>query len=679
MPIGLEEFLEQLDDINTAGGYRLKQEKKKAFAELVEVAAAVYAGGKIKVNPAGDTLISEPYAKAILPVLKKHAKVFDVDPQDLPEVDNMTKDELDEFEKVIIKKYKALLDIDALDLQKVRVALAAVDKKVKPAIVNDPALDAEIVVLKDELALLEGSLRESTEEKNKLAAARLELDAQTKLVEDARRDWQTALRLLMDSKGDKIVKQPLIEDNQTKRVLYLAAQAKESELKAVIDKLDKVDAARAALDAQTKLVGAAQLELEAAVELKKLTHGKKAKKPLFRDMEEKKRLLEAAQKKEFELNAVVDQLELEKQTKENPLNALLANGKTIEEVIVDKKAELELKNQDKNKPYLSENTQKKLSKSVEIAVEAQKKLADSSDPKVIIAEAKKYEEAITALKKFETNKDNPLEPELNTALHEAIKPKTKIELSSGTGYGSNMVMLVNDEFDGWDHSKYLDTPESFKDLPVKVNSTDSLAFSSQPENLGASHVFVRVEDKKDDSPNECIVSKKEFDVTGGAKQWVVLKQELEGAKVTNLTSDMSKLSEKDKIEVAMMQARMLLDNYKPGFTNITIRIKDPEMAARVHAAVLLMKGDTLAKSCTVENKNKASYPGRSAEPGKMESLTGSFCKSWLGPDIYDVYKRSYRTETLKHKEAMAQEIKKNKRPADDDFDKPEGSHPRPRS
>lgn len=422
---------------------------------------------------------------------------------------------------------------------------------------------------------------------------------------------------------------------------------------------DEIASAKVALDKQLKNMREADQYLKKASKHYEQTKAAKA----LKTVKKKTNQYNTAQRKVLELEESVFRLTLEKAQIEE-LIQLNDKNKTSEPVKKENENLPATKIQPQNNA--GADALKSFGEMLKKAVQSKETLSNSN-LSTIIKNGEAYEQAIQALRAFEKNKH--LAPEVSTALQAAFKPKTKIELSSGTSIKSNLVMsLQSNEIDPWDISKCLDIPESFTELPVNLKGQNTLAFEKESKSQSKSHVFVRAAPKSNDSPSECIVAKKEFTLADNTKKMVVLKQEVDGAKVTNLTEGMSLLKEKDQIEVAMMHAKMLLDNYKPGDTNIAIKFVDSRMAEKVHAALLVMKGDSAAKSCTIENKNFDSKV-----PGVMESVTGSFCKEILGKDIYDYYKRKYRSEMIKHKDTMKLEFGKEKKL--NEYKKPEGDNP----
>lgn len=589
MAIEAQDLLDSLDEINIEGGHWIRLQKKAAFKALVGVAQEDY-------SPDGKVISGKisPYQTDILGVLKKHAKVFAFEADELDDIQGMDSANITNFETKLLAKYKEFFTA-GVDLRQLKEVFDAEKPKVTAEVVGAPEID----VLSNELKTLEEDSAWLKTKEEEIALARLALEASTKVVEE------------------KIIVLTVLE-----RFL-------------------------------SKLIG---------------KPNKKERKKTREEISVTTKEREEAKKKQLEQEELVSPLTLEKQNKEKLISSKYGN-KPLDQVIKEKKELLAKKTKELPQNAPSVVVLNDFDKILNQVISVEQDLL-SSDLKTIIKNGEKYDEAIQKLRSFEKIKDNQLPDKVKSLLTTAFKPKTKIELSSGTAFKSNLVMSLSDEMDPWDISKCLDIPESFTELPVNLKSQNATGYE-EPQAQGNSHVFVHVAPKLTDSPAECIVAKKEFKLPGNTeKLLVVLKQELDGAKVTNLTDRMSSLQQEDQIEVAMMQAKMLLDNYKPGYTNITIRIADAEMAARVHAALLVMKGDSAAKSCTIENKNLYSKV-----PGAMESVTGSFCKEMLGKDIYDDYKLKYRSEMIKHKNAMKFEFGKEKNLKE--YKKPEGDKPGP--
>lgn len=93
---------------------------------------------------------------------------------------------------------------------------------------------------------------------------------------------------------------------------------------------------------------------------------------------------------------------------------------------------------------------------------------------------------------------------------------------------------------------------------------------------------------------ECIIATRQY-----PNVQVKLKQELYEARVVDLTTD--PLNEQQQIDSAMMQAQMLLKNYKKDMGWTRIVIEHPKMAMRIHAALLLMLDDSPAKGLVIDN------------------------------------------------------------------------------
>lgn len=561
--------------------------------------------------------------------------------------------------------FKALVDVAAKDYPPGKVTSGTISEAYKKAILDVLKNHAEVFAFEahelDEIKNI-SSLNITQFEEKLLLKYRTFFNAGVDLQQ---------LKEVSDAEIAKLdtvaAKDPVLDAEINLLLNKLEILKKDSaELKA---KEDEIKLAKVALEDQSNVVAAKDLILE---DLKKQRSGltgrvnKNKRKLLNKRINNERTAKDIEQEQHLNQEEILSRLSLEKEHIQN-LIKLKHETKQIDKLIEEKNELLSKKTKELPQNTPSVVALNNFNKILVDAISAEQNLS-SSDLKSIIQSGEDYDQAIQKLRSFEKIKDNHLTEEVKQALKIAFKPKTKIELSSGTAFQSNLVMSLSDEIDPWDISKCLDIPESFTELPVNLKSQNAAEYNSEQNAQGETHVFVRAAPEYNDSPAECIVAKKEFDLRGGKKQLVVLKQEVAGSKVTNLTEGMSSLDEKDQIKVAMMHAKMLLDNYKPGYTNITIKMVDSKMAEKVHAALLVMKGDSAAKLCTIENKNPDSKL-----PGAMESLTGSFCKEILGKNIYDDYKSKYRSEMISHKKAMKFEF--SKKDNGKEYTKPEGGHP----
>jgi len=103
----------------------------------------------------------------------------------------------------------------------------------------------------------------------------------------------------------------------------------------------------------------------------------------------------------------------------------------------------------------------------------------------------------------------------------------------------------------------------------------------------------------------------------------LLKQDHTG-KVTNM-SDMAKLTKEEQGVVALKQAQMLMNNYRPESGNIIIRGKNPEMANKVYAALLLLK----ESNPKFKNAEIKSFVPGCTGPGVL-TRNSSFIETHLG-------------------------------------------------
>jgi len=124
-------------------------------------------------------------------------------------------------------------------------------------------------------------------------------------------------------------------------------------------------------------------------------------------------------------------------------------------------------------------------------------------------------------------------------------------------------------------------------LPLTAEVSDnatSLAFSNVPSDV----FFQNVKLREGDVVRSHITFDRPPTASGPTPPAVCLLKQDHTAKVTNM-SNMTKLSEEEKSLVALKQAHMLMNNYTPSSGNIIIRGRNPEMANKVYAALLLLK------------------------------------------------------------------------------------------
>ena len=89
---------------------------------------------------------------------------------------------------------------------------------------------------------------------------------------------------------------------------------------------------------------------------------------------------------------------------------------------------------------------------------------------------------------------------------------------------------------------------------------------------------------------DAIRSSKVLKGPDGKVNGVAIVQVDHAGRVTDRSmGDYAKWSEEQKTELAFRQAQMHLTNYRPGHGNIIIRGSNPEMATKVHAALLVLK------------------------------------------------------------------------------------------
>lgn len=199
-------------------------------------------------------------------------------------------------------------------------------------------------------------------------------------------------------------------------------------------------------------------------------------------------------------------------------------------------------------------------------------------------------------------------------------------ISEGSMVRANIVMLPDN--DKWSFHIYRGTDVQLQTIPVTpVAQRPSVCFDSSP-------VLVGLEGNK-----EVIVGRRTFTIpnTSAVKAspvqevTVFLKQELDGARVTVVTSNgqnIQDLKDDELEEIAMKQAEMLLLNYKPGrgWDQITIGEPDQAMSMRIHAALLLLIDDSPAKGLKIVNACPADLPWVSTN--KSECMGRNPDKGW---------------------------------------------------
>lgn len=392
------------------------------------------------------------------------------------------------------------------------------------------------------------------------------------------------------------------------------------------------------------------------------------------------------EKCEKELSAMELKVANEKKNEEAKLTSFKAPGKSIAESIAEIKANLPVKRRlrEANQKEWDALELKLVKEALERAEEAKKKLTDTRTSAEAIKAAEEYELKLSKLRKL--TEDEKVNVPLEIQRGVSAKSQYSICLSTGGGHGSNMVKLDSDP--EWTVTKSLDISEAFKELPVEKDANDNFIDYDALESGGdEAHRLVLLEKggAEVDFVPECILAKRNFGDPASTEKLIVLKQELKGAKVSILTDVRATKNDprtgslvpifngRETADIAMMQARMLLDNYKPGYTRIVIRIIDPRLATQVHAALLLMIKDSAAKNCVIVNKNK-----RCAVPGYFNK---KFIEERLGHGIFEEYKAKYQPQVVSCAKAMqtlfaeTKIVSKNRESKEPRFEESEGQRP----
>ena len=632
-------LLEQLEAMNAGGNPRLKKAKKDAVKALFDGVSGIPVGDKIA---AGGDKITDGYRDALIRVLKdnKYAQVF----SPTLDITNMTKADVDAFEKELIAKHKEFILSDDLKIAGIKSALEKAEAQVKADESQTQQLSAECQKLEEELTAIKEA-RAVIEAESKPASATTAPQPDDRSV--VRRYGAAFISGVMGAVGGGI----------------------ESDSEPVVE----------------------------------VTGGAPAPK-----MKMTKEAAEAL---------------LAKAVPENNFDAVVAR----------KQAELDKKKAEKLKIEANQGKLTDLREALSAFEETKAALIDLDDTEKLVDAIKNHETATLKLNTLTRDASSLLDERIQKEVEAAYNPKPTyiIPLSTGTGSRSDMVISTGQGLMGWHFDKSVDTPEAFESYRHGSAEDGSAPVDDDAIEFEAAEsptVFVALEKAGLDgsSPAECIVARKNYG-DEATPVWAVLKQELAGAKVTNLTqpptpptppqplprmtqATYDALSEAEKteyveketaykedkaiyeekkavmenakeamrVELPLVQAKMLLDNYKPdhGYDTIVIKIKDPVMAARVHAAVLLLMGDSPASSCSVVNTNIGS-----AKPGWFNS---GFIKEQLGDNIYDTYKTNYKPHIQKHTAAMKKEFeavkkenatKKEGIPKEEGFVQPEGRRP----
>lgn len=313
-----------------------------------------------------------------------------------------------------------------------------------------------------------------------------------------------------------------------------------------------------------------------------------------------------------------------------------------------------------------------LHQKVNEVVRTRVQLISTEDSTQAIASADRFEAAIKDLKVFDKQQKEKLNNvNVKKSLTAAINAQSTIQLSRGTGEKrSNIVMIVSAMFSGWTFDK------TYYEKEIATNTAGYIAPDSTTgftkKSIDEEHVFVNLAPKneEEDIASECVRAIK----TCRNGQKIVLTQEVDGSRVklwTELTEPT--YTKEDINEAAIIQAKMLLDNYNPDddIDCIKINHQDPVMAAKIHAALLLMRGDTPAKNLEIDNRNLSSEV-----PGKFLGIvqTSSFIKSQLGDNIFSQYETIWQKKIKKHSEIM-RSVRKEKMHADGHYEVREGETP----